>query len=102
MLCELRGGAAVRELGEAYSQVIEGVKKTGKKGVISLELTIKPDGKGEVTTVEVIDDVKKKVPSKDRKPTTYFVTEENTLSRSDPTQEEFPVVTASLAKAQGE
>ena len=99
MLAQLGGGRTITDLAEKYPQLVEAVKRTGKKGALVLSLTIKPDGKGEVETVEVHDETKLKLPERDRKPTTFYVTEKNTLQRSDPNQSEMDFASAREAAA---
>jgi hypothetical protein len=99
MLAELGNGRVVTACSEKMGQLIAAVKHTGKKGEFSLKLTIKPDGKGEVQSVDIEDDVKAKCPERDKRPTSFFVTGENELTRNDPGQKEmdFPA----QPKAQG-
>src|SRR5579883_2059599 len=81
LLAQLANGRTMSVLAEKYPQLVAAVKQTGKKGELVLKLSVKPDGKGEVETVEVHDEVKIKVPERDRKPTVFFVTSENMLER---------------------
>lgn len=108
MIAQLDGGRVVLALSEKYMRVVESVKRTGQKGELNLKLVIKPDGKGQVETVEVHGDVKLKMPERGHKPTTFFVTEDNTLSRTDPGQREIefpepatPAIGQGQAKAAG-
>jgi hypothetical protein len=99
LLSQLNGGRVIRDLAEKYPQVIEAVRKTGKKGELSLRLVIRPDGKGEVQTVDVLDEIKTKLPERDKKATTFFVSEENLLSRLDPNQREMEFEAPGVAAA---
>ena len=87
LLGTLDGGRVVTDLTEDYPRIVEGVKRTGLPGSLTVTLTIKPDGKGEVSTVEVHAKVTPKIPKKSRKGTTFFIDEKNyQLTRLDPTQ----------------
>lgn len=99
MLAQLDGGRTITTLAEKYPQVVEGVKKTGAKGKLVLTLEIRPDGKGEVQTVEVLGKVDTKIPERGSRATTFFVTEENLLSRRDPNQQEIDFPAAAKAAA---
>lgn len=88
LMGELSNGRVMIDLAEKMPLVIAAVKRTGKKGSLTLTLTVKPDGKGEVQTVDISDEVKVKLPERDRRPTTFFITGENDLSRTDPNQTE--------------
>ncbi len=102
LLAQLASGRTMTVLAEKYPQLVAAVKSTGKKGELVLKLTVKPDGRGEegeVETVEVHDEVKIKVPERDRKPTIFFVTSENMLERSNPKQPELPFSQSAAATA---
>ena len=90
MLAQLDRGRVIAALAEKYPQVVDSVRRTGKKGELVLKLTISPEGKGEVTTVEVAADVKVKLPEKGVKATTFFIEpDSNLLVRDDPKQADF-------------
>ncbi|HWA07952.1 MAG TPA: hypothetical protein VG838_00650 [Opitutaceae bacterium] len=99
LLGQLSNGRVLTDLADKFPLVVEAVKRTGKKGTLTLQLTVKPEGKGDVTSVEVLDEVKLKLPERDRKATTFFVVGERDLSRADPNQTEiqFPQAPAKAA-----
>lgn len=83
-LAELRGGLAVEELGSALRSATEAVKETGKKAVVTLKLTIRPNGHaepGDIQSVFVDDDVSMKLPVPSRRASVFFVTEHHDLAR---------------------
>jgi hypothetical protein len=91
LIAQLDGGRVATDLAAEYPKLIEAVKLTGKKGELTLTLVIKPEGKGEVQTVEVLGQVKPKVPKRDRKPSIFFVEPDtHLLTRNDPNQADLP------------
>ncbi len=89
LIAQLDGGRVATDLAIEYPKLIEAVKLTGKKGELTLTLIIKPEGKGEVQTVEVLGQVKPKTPKRDRKPSIFFIeSETHLLTRNDPGQGE--------------
>ncbi|EIQ00720.1 hypothetical protein OpiT1DRAFT_05275 [Opitutaceae bacterium TAV1] len=92
LLAQLNRGMVCASLAEKYPQAVEAVRKTGKKAEMTLSLIIKPDGKGEVQSVEVDATVKLKLPEREQRSTIFFVDgDTNFLTRDDPRQVEmFP------------
>lgn len=87
LIAQLDGGRVATDLAIEYPKMIEAVKLTGKKGELTLTLVIKPEGKGEVQTVEVLGQVKPKTPKRDRKPSIFFIENDTyLLTRNDPGQ----------------
>ncbi|MEF8794005.1 hypothetical protein [Thiohalorhabdus sp.] len=86
-----RGGALMDELGDEYRDLIAAVRETGKKGKLTLELEVKPGGGEDNEVIHVKDNVKMTVPEHDRKPSVYFSTQNNELTRQHPEQQELPV-----------
>lgn len=101
MLTELANGRTVSECAEELALVIEGVKRTGKKGVLTIELTVKPEGKGEVEAVEIVGLPKPKVPKRDPRSTTFFISGEHDLVRDDPKQATLKFPAPAAAKVAG-
>lgn len=85
-LGELRKGGTVNELSNALQALTKAVRETGKKGVLTLKLTLSPANNNEVVLVS--DDVQVKEPKMSKASTTFFMTEDDLLSRSDPRQAE--------------
>lgn len=87
----LRKGKTVIELDDAVTELIEKVKSTGRAGELTLKIKVKPVGKGgDVDQVNVEDDVVMKLPRFERGVTMFFVTDDNSLVRTDPRQGEIP------------
>lgn len=87
LLAQLDSGRVVTDLTEDYPKLVEAVKRTGMGGTITLTINVKPDGKGEVETVEVHAKATSKLPKKSRKGTTFYVEEKTfMLTRIDPKQ----------------
>lgn len=86
LLAQVHAGLTVTEMADAQRLAVESVRRTGKKAVISIQITIAPDGKGEVVSVETSAEVKVKLPKKSVRATTFFVTGDNELQRADPNQ----------------
>ncbi|WP_043586911.1 hypothetical protein [Geminisphaera colitermitum] len=87
LLAQLGRGTVAADLAEKYPQAVQAVRTTGKKAELTFSLIIKPDGKGEVQSVEIETAVKLKLPERDRKPTVFFIERDsNFLTRNDPKQ----------------
>jgi len=96
-LCELRRGALVAEASQTLADLVKQVRKTGKKGKLKIEMTLRPSA----DAIEITAVCEPKVPKLDPKATTMFDTEDGGLQRDDPKQTEmFAVVDG--AEAQNE
>ena len=87
VLKQLRAGRTQEELSEGVNQLVQECRNTGKKGEITLKLTIKPD-KGDNGQYFLSDTVTVKSPKFDRGQTLMFGTPDGNLQRSDPNQGE--------------
>lgn len=87
-IAQIYNGGLVTDAADELRHEIESVKKSGKPGSVTLVLSIKPDGKGEVIMVDVKGEVKRKKPKKEQRPTTFFIEQDFTLTRDDPGQSE--------------
>jgi len=83
-LQEQRGGGLTTELGRELAKVVKGVIDHGKKGVLTLEISVAP-GKVDSTLV-ITDKVTPKVPQADRPAALFFADDDGNLSRRDPRQ----------------
>ena len=79
----LRFGTLNDDLSESLHELTERCANTGKSGTLTLQLTLKP-GKG--GQIEVIDDIKVKLPKEEKGTTLMFATPEGNLTREDPRQ----------------
>lgn len=87
-LAEHNNGAGHNLAGEKLHELVAAVRDTGKKG--SLTLTLSIEAMDEDTLVTVID-VATKVPKPPSKAAVFFVTDDGNLSRSDPKQTHLPL-----------
>lgn len=102
-----RGGAAV-DASEALLDVVQAVRKTGKKGTLTIKITVCPNAKGDDVVLSLLDDITTKIPKAERGSTIFFAEDDGTLVRNDPRQGELrfsivegkgaPPVPASAAK----
>lgn len=82
-LDQIRYGALSDELTEKMTELTRACKETGRVGEITLTLKIKP---GQAGQVELLDNVKVKMPEAQRGTTLMFATDDGGLSREDPRQ----------------
>ena len=85
---QMSAGMARNRLEEALAEVIEAVKHTGKKGEVTLKISLKMNDALTVTASPV---VKTTLPTTDLGATTFFVDGQNKLSRRDPRQRDLPL-----------
>ncbi|MER7070951.1 hypothetical protein [Terrabacter sp. NPDC000476] len=77
------------ELGEALHTLIARVKDTGKKGSLSLTISVEPMKKADERMVVVGDKIAIKLPEHDRPSAVWFVGKDGNLQRDDPDQLSF-------------
>lgn len=94
VLAELDNGRTASELDYELAQLVQAATITGKKGKVTVEVTVEPNGEGKV---EIDADVKPKVPKPTKHTTTFFVGDSGHLSRSDPRQRELNFQSAKAA-----
>lgn len=80
VLAELRFGQTLTMLSEALVEATEAAKRTGKMASLTLTVKIKPQGERQV---EVVDEIKKKIPQPNMQPTIMFIDECHNLTRND-------------------
>lgn len=83
-LIALRFGKLHDELTEALNELTNACTETGKGGTLTLSIKLKPGRAGQV---EILDDVKTKLPSFERGSTLMFSTPDGNLQRDDPRQQ---------------
>jgi hypothetical protein len=86
---EQRNGGLHDELSVALAELVAQCVETGKKGTLTLKVSVVPT-KDEVTVL-VTDDVAVKAPKHDAKPALFFPDENGNLLRRDPRQPELPL-----------
>lgn len=87
-LKELRHGAAIVDLSDALTELVQAVRLTGRKGSLLLTLTVAPAAKGEINALLLQDDLKIKAPRSERGATILFADNDGMLTRKDPRQPE--------------
>lgn len=80
------------ELTVNLHDLVAAVRETGKKGSLTLKLTI-GTFKGDPDMIEVSDDVKLVKPQHDRKPGIFYPDKEGNLSRNSPQMLDFGSLT---------
>lgn len=97
VLTNQRKGALLTDLSRALQEATQSVREHKKQAVITLKITIAP-ANGDASVVQVCDDITVKVPKKESQSTIFYPTDENTLSRKDPNQQEMELVAVPTAK----
>ena len=82
-VADLRNGRTQDELTTELSRVVEAVEQTGKKGTITLTISVAPAAK-DSTLLKIEDVIVAKIPTGDRAPTLMFVDPEHNLSLNNP------------------
>jgi hypothetical protein len=102
---ELRSGLPNEALNKQLMQVVEAVKASGKKGSISIKLTITPavkDNADQVVITDEINAVLPKIRGKDTKnesgDSLFFTTISNRLQRMDPRQGNLDISTGEIVR----
>ena len=88
VLRDLNRGRTHTELSEAMQSLVAAVVETGRKGTLTLTVTISPTG--DDGAVKLTDQLAVKTPSFDRAASLFYVDDEHNLSRTDPRQLEMP------------
>lgn len=86
-LREQAKGATHEELSEAMHELVNAVVETGKKGTLTLQITVDHVKKAEAHVLQVTDRVVLKAPEHDRQVSVFFSNDGN-LQRKDPTAPE--------------
>lgn len=87
-LREQSGGKTHDEMSEALYDLAARVRDTGKKGTVTLTISIEPM-KGDERVLVVSDEIRIKLPEFPRKPSFFFTAADGNLSRRDPEQLSF-------------
>lgn len=88
LLAEHGRGGTHHDLTEEMHDLVAKVQETGKKGSITLKLTVEPFKNDDRGTVHVYADIAVRAPAADRKPSMFFAADGN-LVRDDPNQTTF-------------
>lgn len=87
-LKDIEYGHLSRELAEVQQEIVKAVSETNKAGSITLTLSFKPEGNGQLT---IKADIKKKIPQLPRGTSLFFMTPEGNIQREDPRQQKLPL-----------
>jgi hypothetical protein len=89
-LQEARKGGLHTELSDELAELVHSCTETGKKGKLSLTVTVIPS-KDMDGTVAIVDDVKVTAPKPDARPSLFWADDSGNLSRTNPAQAELPL-----------
>lgn len=87
-LREQAKGHTHEELSEGLRDLVQRVQDTGKKGSVTLVVTVEPM-KGGGAALVVSDEIKLKLPEHDRDSSLFWADADNNLIRNDPNQLSF-------------
>lgn len=87
-LRDLESGHLLDELTSMQHDLLDAIRLTNKQGELTIKLTYKPDGAGQMT---VKADIKAKEPALARGTSLFFMTPEGNLTRKDPRQPDLPL-----------
>lgn len=83
---EQRRGALHTELSDHLADLVHSCVETGKKGKLTLTVTVAPMKGSSDGVLTVTDDVKVAAPKPDARPAIFYADEHGNLSRNDPRQ----------------
>jgi hypothetical protein len=85
LLTQHRRGECLDELSQGLRELNAAVELTGKGGIITLRIAIKPNG-GIKRAVQIKDDIKLTLPKLDKGASLFYVNKDGALQREDPDQ----------------
>jgi len=86
-----RSGQILSDLSAAMREVTEAAQLQGKPAAITLKITVKPASNA-CGAVVVVDDIKTKLPTPEKKGSFFFSDDAGNLFRDDPRQKELPLL----------
>jgi hypothetical protein len=87
MLAQMRAGKTQEELSRELNQLVQDCRSTGKKGELTLTITVRPD-KGDTGQYFLRPSIKTKSPQFEVGDTLFWGTPDGNLQRTDPAQGE--------------
>ena len=93
-VAQINAGGSADELSQSLAAVVKAVKATGKKGRITYTLDVAPASRGDVVAVKLTDDIKVTMPKLSRPESIFFSTDDGSLQRNDPRQNEMVLTVA--------
>jgi hypothetical protein len=92
ILQDIAGGTFHTRLSEQMQKLVTAVGDTGKKGTLTVTLTVSPVNKGNTENLLVSGRTVLKAPESDAEPSSVFFTDKNgNLRRDDPNQPALPL-----------
>jgi antitoxin (DNA-binding transcriptional repressor) of toxin-antitoxin stability system len=93
ILQEVAAGKLHTQLSEKLNELTEAVKATGKKGTVTVQITVEPVKKGNTNALTVSGKTVAKIPEgDDANPSSVFFTDAaGNLTRNDPAQIQLPL-----------
>lgn len=88
VISQQRKGKFQAEASEALARLVKACRETGKKGKLMITLTVRPTSTEMMLTDKIVDDI----PKPDAAASVFYDDEDGNLSRTDPNQEELPLV----------
>lgn len=86
VLRDIRYGGLLNDLTEACGEMVQACTSTGRAGQITMTLKFKPSNNGAV--MEVVDDLKVKMPELSKGTSLFYPTPQGNLLKNDPRQPE--------------
>lgn len=83
---EINAGRTHNELSEQLHELVARVRDTGKKGTLTLTISVARMKNASDKTLTVADDVRVKLPAHDRSVGVFFADADGNLTRTDPDQ----------------
>lgn len=87
VLRDMRFGETLDEISTEFNKLVTAVESTGKAGELTFKVKLKPSSSG---AIEVIDDIKSKIPQLAKGTSLFFATPEGNLVRNNPRQDDLP------------
>lgn len=91
VLQDIGNGTAAAEASRELADLTEAVIALGKKGTLTLTLTVAPASKGLATNLVVAAEVKAKPPTGEAPASVFFTDADGNLTRNDPNQPMLPL-----------
>lgn len=85
MLGAHRDGMMITDLNESVAKILMGVRRSGKKGALTIKLTFNP-AKGDPSEFYLVDEIKETIPKPDVKASLMFIGGNNLPTFVDPSQ----------------
>lgn len=89
LLADINKGKAAAELTEEIHKALTAMADTGRPAEVTLTVKFEPDKKAPDERIYVTATVRSKLPRLPERPSMFFLTSDNNLTRNDPRQEAF-------------